>query len=74
MYDGDEAKVVAHYKANLAYHESICWDLDYISGIHNRLVQVLGWMNQDMPVWLEGVDNFHTVVDSIRNSSAGLKL
>ena len=34
------------------HHESICWDLDYISGIHSRLVQVLGWMNQDMPGWL----------------------
>ena len=56
------------------HHESICWDLDYISGIHNRLVHVLGWMNKDIPVWLEGVDNFHRVVDSIRNSSAGLKL
>ena len=56
------------------HHESICWDLDYISGIHSRLVHVLGWMNKDIPVWLEGVDNFHTVVDSIRNSSAGLKL
>lgn len=56
------------------HHESICWDLDYIMGIHSRLVQVLGWMNQDMPVWLEEVDNFHIVVDSIRNSSAGLKL
>ena len=56
------------------HHESICWDLDYISGIHSRLVQVLGWMNQDMPGWLEGVDNFNKVVDSIRKSSVGLKL
>lgn len=56
------------------HHESICWDLDYISGIHSRLVQVLGWMNQDMPGWLEGVDNFNKVVDSIRRSSVGLKL
>ena len=56
------------------HHESICWDLDYISGIHSRLVQVLGWMNQDMPGWLEGVEKFNKVVDSIRRSSVGLKL
>ena len=56
------------------HHESICWDLDYILDIHSRLVQVLGWMNQDMPDWLESVDNFHKTLDSIRNSSAELKL
>ena len=56
------------------HHESICWDLDYITEIHGRLILVLGWMNSDMPAWLEKVDNFSKVVDDIRNSSAGLKV
>lgn len=56
------------------HHESICWDLDYITDIHSRLVLVLGWMNADMPAWLEGVDNFSNVVDEIRNSNDGLKV
>ena len=56
------------------HHESICWDLDYITEIHDRLILVLGWMNSDMPAWLEKVDNFSKVVDEIRNSSAGLKV
>ena len=42
--------------------------------IHDRLILVLGWMNSDMPAWLEKVDNFSKVVDEIRNSSAGLKV
>ena len=56
------------------HHESICWDLDYITEIHDRLILVLGWMNSDMPAWLEKVDNFSKVVDDICNSSAGLKV
>ena len=56
------------------HHESICWDLDYITDIHSRLILVLGWMNADMPAWLEGVDNFSNVVDEIRNSNDGLKV
>ena len=56
------------------HHESICWDLDYITDIHNRLVMVLGWINKDMPSWLDEVDNFCKVVDEIRNSSYGLKV
>lgn len=56
------------------HHESICWDLNYISNIHSRLVQVLGWMNSDMPTWLEQIDNFQKVVDNIRNSKFELKV
>lgn len=56
------------------HHESICWDLDYITDIHNRLVMVLGWINTDMPLWLDEVDHFCKVVDEIRNSSYGLKV
>ena len=56
------------------HHESICWDLDYITDIHNRLVMVLGWINTDMPSWLDEVDHFCKVVDEIRNSSYGLKV
>ena len=56
------------------HHESICWDLDYSTDIHNRLVMVLGWINTDMPSWLDEVDHFCKVVDEIRNSSYGLKV
>ena len=56
------------------HHESICWDLDYIIDLHNRLVMVLGWTNADMPSWLDEVDHFSKVVDEIRNSSFGLKV
>ena len=56
------------------HHESICWDLDYITDIHNRLVMVLGWINKDMPSLLDEVDHFCKVVDEIRNSSYGLKV
>ena len=56
------------------HHESICWDLDYITDIHSRLVLVLGWMNRDMPTWLATVDNFYRVVDKIRNSEFDLKV
>ena len=56
------------------HHESICWDLDYITEIHNRLVLVLGWMDHDIQAWLNEVDRFSEVADEIRNSSVGLKV
>jgi len=56
------------------HHESICWDLEYITEIHDSLVLVLGWMNADMPGWLNEVDNFANVVEMIRKAPEGLKV
>lgn len=49
------------------HHEAICWDLDYVTDLHNSIVQVLGWINADMPAWLATIDNFDAVANSIRN-------
>jgi len=56
------------------HHESICWDLDYMEDVHGKLVQVLGWMNADMPAWLAQVDRFEKVCEDIENSPEGLKV
>lgn len=56
------------------HHEAICWDLTYLTGIHDRLLEMLGWLDKDMPQWLNGVDRFNEVCESIKNSPDGLKV
>lgn len=52
---------------NRIFHqEAICWDLYYVSCIHDNLVTVLGWMNPDMPNWLATIDPFNKVCAYIR--------
>ena len=59
LYAGDGNKAVAHYKANLALS---------LTGIHDRLLDMLGWLDIDMPQWLNGVDRFNEVCENIKNS------
>ena len=52
---------------NRIFHqEAICWDLYYLTCLHDNLVTVLGWMNADMPAWLESIDPFNQVSSDIR--------
>lgn len=48
------------------HHEAICWDLDYVTRLHDNLIDVLGWMNAEMPEWLSTIDQFDKVSESIR--------
>ena len=53
---------------NRIFHqEAICWDLYYLTCLHDNLIIVLGWMNADMPAWLESIDPFNQVCSDIRN-------
>lgn len=54
---------------NRVFHkESICWNLDRVEEIHNEMVMVLGWMNKDIPGWLDQIDRFNSVCSDIRES------
>ena len=48
------------------HHEAICWDLRYVTCLHDNLIVVLGWMNADIPAWLATIDPFDAVCTSIR--------
>ena len=52
---------------NRIFHqEAICWDLYYLTCLHDNLITVLGWMNADMPAWLASIDPFNQVCSDIR--------
>ena len=52
---------------NRIFHqEAICWDLRYVSFLHQDLVKVLGWINADIASWLKTIDPFDDVCCSIR--------
>ena len=58
---------------NRIFHqEAICWDLYYLTCLHDNLVTVLGWMNEDIQQWLKPIDPFDKVCADIRKEM-GLK-
>lgn len=48
------------------HNEPICWNLERVETIHNELVEVIGWMDRDLPLWLKKNDRFDDVCIEIR--------
>ena len=55
-----------HLRNRIFHQEAICWDLFYVTCLHDNLRTVLGWMNADMPEWLAKIDPFDIVSADIR--------
>ena len=53
------------FRNRIFHNESICWNINHIKGLHSEMVEVLRWMNRDVPVWLSKYDRFNTVSDDI---------
>ena len=52
---------------NRVYHnESIAWDLNRLSELHNSINEVMCWMNLALPEWLKRIDRFRMVECSVR--------
>lgn len=54
------------FRNRVFHNESICWNMHRVEDIHNELVMVLGWMNKDIPGWLQQIDRFAEVSSSIK--------
>lgn len=38
---------------NRVFHnEAICWNINKVASIHKEVIEVLGWINKDLPDWL----------------------
>lgn len=56
---------------NRIYHnEPICWNLVRVKEIHSNILTVIGWMNCDLPNWVQRQESFDSVCQTI-NSKMG---
>ena len=47
---------------NRVYHnESISWSLAKLSSLHSTIIEVIEWMNSDLPTWLRRIDRYDYV-------------
>lgn len=53
------------FRNRVFHNESICWNVRRVSDIHTEIVEVLGWMNRDVPGWLAQSDRFQSVAVDI---------
>ena len=56
------------FRNRVFHNESICWNLHRVEEIHMEIITVMGWMNKDIPGWLQLIDRFETVCSYIRET------
>ena len=55
------------FRNRIFHNESICWNLNRVEEIHGEILKVIGWMNRDLPEWVETQERFESVCAEIRN-------
>ena len=55
------------FRNRVFHNESICWNLNRVTDIHKELLLVMGWINQDIPEWIDKLDRFEVVKQSIKH-------
>ena len=63
-----QRKIVASFlnkfrrlRNRIDHNEAICWNLDEVEMIHEEMMNVVGWMNKEVPTWLSQFDRFSSV-------------
>lgn len=58
--------VIRAFRNRIFHNESICWNLNRVTEIHSTIIQMMGWINKDLPEWIEPFDRFKSVESSIK--------
>lgn len=54
------------FRNRIFHNESICWNLNRVEEIHAEMLKVIGWMNRDLPIWVQKQERFDEVCKEIR--------
>lgn len=53
------------FRNRVFHNESICWNKNRVTEIHNEIIEVIGCINKDMPNWLAQLDRVPAVSSDI---------
>ena len=54
-----------NFRNRIFHNEPICWNLAKLEEIHNQMDEVLGWINKDLPNWIQQFDRFKSVSEKV---------
>jgi hypothetical protein len=58
---------IRNIRNRIFHNEPICWNFSRLQERHDEIVTVLGWINRDLPAWLQPVDRFNHVLSTVRD-------
>ncbi len=44
------------------HNEPVCWNFERLQQLHEDMIQLLGWLNRDLPAWIQPIDRFDAVL------------
>lgn len=57
---------IRNFRNRIFHHEPICWNLDVVKSIHRDMLEVMGWINTDLPTWVSNIDRVDSVITTIK--------
>ena len=63
--------VIRTLRNRVFHNESISWNLDRLTDLHDIIVEVIGWMNPNLPLWMRRVDRYHIVSTVVKRQWYG---
>ena len=55
------------FRNRIFHNESICWNINHVEKIHSSIIEVIMWINKDIPDWMREFDRFQTVCSEIKS-------
>lgn len=57
-----------HLRNRVDHNEPICWNVSRAEERHEDMLQVMTWINKDIPQWESRLDNFDKVCSEVRKT------
>ncbi len=56
------------FRNRVFHNEAICWNIAKVRDLHEEIIQMLGWINKDIPGWIAESDRFPKVSAEVSKS------
>ncbi len=56
------------FRNRVFHHEPVCWKFERLEQIHSEIYSVIGWINEDLPVFTTPIDRVPEVISKVRKS------
>ena len=57
---------IRNFRNRVYHNEPIAWKFQALESIHLELMEVMGWINNELPQYAQGISRFNNVLASIR--------
>lgn len=55
-----------NFRNRIFHNEPICWSFKSLEQMHVQLIELMSWINEDLPAWIQPLDRFATVLASVK--------